>query len=85
MSNSISFEIAGIGAVTMIGEGPWRVVEVGHSREIKDARGTIANPTVVQRFSSTTKPNRNVVFARPSQAQQVVDAANAKLLETAAS
>ena len=67
--------------VTMIGNGPWRTVTIGHSREIRDADGKVANPTVVQRFSTTTKPNRNVVFARPSITEQIVELANAKLKE----
>jgi hypothetical protein len=83
---TITVNVEKVGEVTMIGTGPWRTYEVGHSREIKDSTGAVSNPTVVQRFSGTTmKPNRNVVFARPSQAEAVVAAANAKLEEVTAS
>jgi hypothetical protein len=76
---TISFDAPGIGLVTMIGVGPWKVYNIGHSREIKDSNGQVANPTVVQKFSTTTKPNRNVVFARPAHAEQIVELANAEL------
>jgi len=85
MTDTITFEVAGTGLVHMIGRGPWRVVEIGHSREIKDADGKIANPTVVQKFSGTAlKPNRNVVFAKPSTANEIVRLANEKLAEVTA-
>ncbi len=79
MADAVTVTVEGVGEVTMVGTGPWRVYEVGSAREIKDANGQIANPTVVQRFSTTTKPNRNVVFAKPASATAVVEAANAAL------
>jgi hypothetical protein len=86
---TVTITVEGVGAVTMIGVGPWKVYEIGHSREIKDSTGQVANPTVLQTFggrgSNTLKPNRNVVFARPSKADAVVAAANAKLEELTAS
>jgi hypothetical protein len=72
----ISFELDGAGLVTMIGRGPWRTTQVGHSKEVRDADNKVANPTVVQKFSTTTKPNRNVIFAKPSVTQAIVDKAN---------
>lgn len=80
----ITVEVEGIGTVTMIGTGPWSVQNNGHSREILDSTGAVSNPTVTQKFSTTTKPNRNVVFAKQTAATAVVEAANAAL-EAAAS
>jgi hypothetical protein len=78
---TITFDLPDAGGpVTMIGRGPWRTVEIGHSKEVRDADGLVANPTVLQKFSGTTlKPNANVVFARPSITQAIVDKANEQL------
>jgi hypothetical protein len=77
----ITFDIEGIGTVTMIGTGPWRVASNGGaSHEIKDSAGQVTNPTIIQKFSTTgRKPNRNVIFAKLSDAQAVVDKANETL------
>lgn len=81
MSNTLNVNVEGIGEVTMIGTGPWRVrSNNGSSHEIVDADGRVANPTVMQKFSTRGfKPNRNVTWARRDYAQRVVDAANAAL------
>ena len=80
----ITFDLKDAGGpVTMIGRGPWKTVTIGHSKEVRDADGLVANPTVNQIFSGTTrKQNRNVIFARPTVTQDIVDTANA-LLEQA--
>lgn len=80
----LTIEVEGVGKVTMVGTGPWHTVTIGHSHEIRDANNQVANPTVVQRFSTTMKPNSNVIFAKPSQAAAVVSAANAEILKDGA-
>lgn len=81
---NITVTVEGIGEVTMVGTGPWTVDEHGHSREIKDANGIIANPSVMQTFSTTKKLNRSIIFARIEQAKAVVEAANAELAKQSA-
>lgn len=78
----ITFTIDGVGDITMVGIGPWRVRSNGHSHEILDSNRVVANPTVVQKWSTVTKPNRNVIFAKGSTVHSIVDQANA-LLEAA--
>lgn len=77
----ITVNVEKIGEVTMVGTGPWRVrSNNGSSNEIVDANDRVANPTVMQRFSTTGfKPNANVTWAKRALAQSVVDAANAAL------
>lgn len=72
-----SFDIDGIGPIEMIGQGPWRAVQVGPQLEIIDANNRVANPTIVQRFSIGTKPNRNVIFAKVADTMRIVEKANA--------
>lgn len=75
--SAVSFTIEGVGFVEMIGEGPWTTFACGSTVEVRDSDGRVANPTVHLRFSgTTTKPNRNTVFANPAIAPQIVARAN---------
>lgn len=73
--DNIKFELDGVGLITMTGIGPWRAR--GH--DIRDSNNVVANPTVVQPFSTVTKPNSNVVFAKTSTRLAVVEMANSIL------
>lgn len=76
----ITFNLDGVGEVLMVGIGPWRVRSNGHSHEILDSNKVVANPTVVQKWSTVTKPNRNVIFAKATTVAAIVEKAN-ELLE----
>lgn len=81
--STISFDYAGEGTITMVGEGPWRAVSCGSTFEVRDSAGRVANPTVVQKWSTVTKPNSNVIFARPAITSAIVSKANELLLGAA--
>jgi len=72
----IRFDIDGIGQIEMVGKGPWRTVDVAGMKEIRDSEGLVANPTVVQKFSISTKPNRGVIFAKAADTVRIVETAN---------
>lgn len=72
----ITFELDGVGEIAMVGIGPWKTVGVGSTREIRDSNNVVANPTVVQKWSTVTKPNRNVIFAKAATAEAIVAKAN---------
>jgi hypothetical protein len=72
----LSFEVSGIGLIEMSGRGPWRAAVSGGTVEIRDADGRVANPTVHQPFSTTIKPNRNVIFAKAAHPIAIVEKAN---------
>lgn len=77
MQNEITFELDGVGEVVMVGIGPWSL----NGRDIRDSNKVIANPTVTQRWSTVSKPNKGVVFAKVSTAQAIVTKANELLAE----
>lgn len=78
VSTPIQFQLAGIGKVTMIGTGPWKVREYsGASRCIMDANDRPADPFVL----SKARTAANVSFARYEDAKAVVDKANELLAQ----
>jgi hypothetical protein len=81
MTQPIQFEIKGIGKVTMVGTGPWKVREYsGAARNIFDANDRPADPFVLSKFRTAA----NVTFARYEDARAVVEKANEILLQEGA-
>jgi hypothetical protein len=79
---SITFDLTGVGSVTMKGTGPW----ARQGDNIVDSAGIVSNPSVTRPFGGNgrgTKGNANVVWARADLTDKVVEAANAKLAEGA--
>lgn len=83
MADRFQFVVDNIGLVSLEGEGPWGVLDLGGSFGVSDAQGKSARPSVDRPVPSpsgaATKPDSNVSWASRTRVEKIVAVANAAL------